>query len=68
MSEEVDVGISYESEEEYSYASLVVSDIIHLIVDVMTIVFSLLSAGVLCCCPGMNADMRSQMENPNKII
>ena len=54
MSEEIDVGSNYESEEEVSDASLIISDIVYLVVDVMMIVFPILLTSVLgklsCCC------------------
>ena len=53
MSEEIDVGNNNEAEEEFSDVSLLVSDIVHLVVDVMMIIFPLLTAcvlGRLCCC------------------
>ena len=66
MSEEVDVG--NDSEEEFSDVSLIVSDIVNLIVDVMTIVFSFLTICVLCCCPGMNRATIIPDNQSNKMI
>ena len=54
MSEEVHIVSNNESEEEMTDASLIVSNIVHLLVDVMMIVFPILLTIVLgklsCCC------------------
>ena len=68
MSEEVDVGINYDSEAEFSDASLVVSGIVNLVMDVMMIVFSFLTICVLCCCPGMNRSAMVPDSQSNKMI
>ena len=68
MSEEVDVGINYDSEEEFSDVSLIVSDIVNLIVDVMMFVFSFLSICVLCCFPGMSQATMIPDNQSNKMI
>ena len=69
MSEEVDTSKEENQElehEEFSDASLFVSDIIHLTVDVLMILFPTLTASTLFCCPGMK---RLSQNNPtNKMI
>ena len=68
MSKEVGVGINYDSEPEFSDVSLIVSEIVNLIVDVMMIVFSLLTIGTLCCCPGVNRVTMIPDYQSNKMI
>ena len=67
MSEEVDASKNEDIEnEEFSDASLIVSDIIHLAVDVVLISFSMITASTLFCCPGMKK--LSQETPTNKMI
>ena len=69
MSEEVDASKNENQElenEEFSDASLIVSDIIHLAVDVVLISFSMITASTLFCCPGMKK--LSQETPTNKMI
>ena len=68
MSEEVDEGIHYGSEAEFSDVSLIVSDIVNLILDLMVVVYSFLTMCVLCCCPGTNRVSMIPDNQSNKII
>ena len=66
MSEEVDASNQELENEEFSDASLLVSDIIHLSVDVLLIIFSVITGGTLLCCPGIK---RMSQDTPtNKMI
>jgi len=66
MSEEVDASNQELENEEFSDASLLVSDIIHLSVDVLLIIFSVITGGTLLCCPGIK---RMCQDTPtNKMI
>ena len=69
MSEEVDASKNENQElehEELSDVSLIVSDIIHLALDVLLFCFSMITAGTLLCCPGLK---KLSHDTPtNKII
>ena len=70
MSEEVDEGSNNESEEDP--VSSLISDIVHLLVDVMMIVFPFLTASVLgrlcCCCCVKNSLPFEYRQTNNNVV
>ena len=68
MSEEVDAGVHFGSEEDFSDVSLIVSEVVNLLVDVNVFFFTFLTASALCCCPGLKQNTPSQEDRSNKII
>ena len=68
MSEEVDAGVHFGSEEDFSDVSLIVSEVVNLLVDVNVIFFTFLTASALCCCPGLKQNTPPQEDRSNKII